>query len=498
LQRHIWLFNHTLEYDKNFSAVRTSFMLSDWIELGRRYPKARQALIEIRDRDTRDLTEGRGYSDLFSEVAALNRGLQAEDATYDLYKTIRKNDPDLARQCYFYAEELLVKKGEYQICAEYMGNPKQRFDSIRRSFTMEMESAQRTADFWKRTQQMNEDAGRTNLLSLPDSSEMMRTSAQDRFIKGTRQLIEILVATDRMDEADVISRAALATLPDKRIEIATAEACMKLGKLMPPVVARVLTGATNRLEFRWVARESETNLPADILADPQDRTGQNKLRVLQQVLMDETAISSAGFARYQPDQKEILVLLTDAGRRFFSTITETNINRQLAIVWNGRVLSAPVIQSAITGPSLTISGMFNDVEAEALLSVLNRRERQTVSNAPQSISTNPPDSPQAPSPLELRVRDIKARLDAAKSIMMFTERDAALVPIVKDAAATGNVELTKKAVLQITAFTTRDEAARAAARALAANGHRAEALEIARTITAFTTRDETLRELAGK
>ncbi|HTD86247.1 MAG TPA: serine/threonine-protein kinase, partial [Candidatus Binatia bacterium] len=49
LQRHIWYHNHALEFEPSLTGVRLSFALAEWIELGRRYPRARRALIEIRD-----------------------------------------------------------------------------------------------------------------------------------------------------------------------------------------------------------------------------------------------------------------------------------------------------------------------------------------------------------------------------------------------------------------------------------------------------------------
>jgi hypothetical protein len=69
LQRHIWYHNHALEYDQGQTGVRLSFALSQWVELGRRYPKAKQALIEIRDCDTQKLAGGEGYFNLFRDYA---------------------------------------------------------------------------------------------------------------------------------------------------------------------------------------------------------------------------------------------------------------------------------------------------------------------------------------------------------------------------------------------------------------------------------------------
>src|ERR1035437_4162991 len=100
LQRHIWYHNHALAIDPAQTGVRLSFALSDWMELGRRYPKAKQALLEIRDNKTREIAAGRGYAEMVQETKAINHELQSEDATYALFKTIREKDPQLAKQCY--------------------------------------------------------------------------------------------------------------------------------------------------------------------------------------------------------------------------------------------------------------------------------------------------------------------------------------------------------------------------------------------------------------
>ncbi|HEU5122717.1 MAG TPA: protein kinase [Verrucomicrobiae bacterium] len=94
--------------------------------------------------------------------------------------------------------------------------------------------------------------------------------------------------------------------------------------------------------------------------------------------------------------------------------------------------------------------------------------------------------------------ELSARLEAAKGIFGFSQKDSAMAAVARDAAAAGEAEIVKQALGQITGFSNRDDAARIAARRLAQNGHRTEALEIARTITAFSTRDATLRELADK
>jgi type II secretory pathway pseudopilin PulG len=143
-------------------------------------------------------------------------------------------------------------------------------------------------------------------------------------------------------------------------------------------VERKLDGAeaaASGFELRWIAREDETNSPADSLPDANDLSGQSRLRVLKELLLGAAAVESAGFSKFEPDRSEITVLLTDAGGRRFADLTRTNIGRRLAIVWNGRVLSAPVIRSAITTRQVMITGNFGYTESQLLVDVLNHRNR---------------------------------------------------------------------------------------------------------------------------
>jgi serine/threonine protein kinase len=236
LQRQIWYFNHALEYDQGQTGVRLSFALSQWVELGRRYPRAKQALLEIRDRDTQQLAAGQGYANLFTDMQAINRELQDEDATYALFKIIREKDPQLAGQCYFWVESLLVSKGEYQWCFDHMGDAQSRFDMARRSFDMERASQQRMVEISQRIAQQiadqNQQRGLTNMPAFapPDTSAMLKKSAEDRFVGQVRQLIEILVATDHKADAEKIRDEAMGVLDDARLKSAVGDAEEKARK----------------------------------------------------------------------------------------------------------------------------------------------------------------------------------------------------------------------------------------------------------------------------
>jgi hypothetical protein len=226
LQRYLWFHNHEQEFgDPYADAVRLTFALSDWEELSRRYPKAKRALIEIRDNKTKEIAQGRGYLELFRDVQAINHELQDDDATYALFKTVREKDPKLAGQVYGSVEPLLVSKGEYQWCLSYMGDPQGRFDSIRRGFDTERENQKRMAEMHQRTAQQMATINQQRGLywSPPDTRVMMKKSAEDRFVGQTRQLIEILVATGRKADAGGIRDQAVAILDDARLKSAISD-----------------------------------------------------------------------------------------------------------------------------------------------------------------------------------------------------------------------------------------------------------------------------------
>ena len=68
---------------------------------------------------------------------------------------------------------------------------------------------------------------------------------------------------------------------------------------------------------------------------------------------------------------EISLRLTEQGPREFGALTSANIKRNLAIILDGRLYSAPTIQSAITNGVASITGNFDQREAFDLMSVLN-------------------------------------------------------------------------------------------------------------------------------
>lgn len=67
----------------------------------------------------------------------------------------------------------------------------------------------------------------------------------------------------------------------------------------------------------------------------------------------------------------VKLLFDDEGTKLFGDLTQANIGKQIAIVLDGQIISAPTVQSAITNGEAIISGNFNADEAKQLATRLN-------------------------------------------------------------------------------------------------------------------------------
>jgi hypothetical protein len=183
LEKYLWFHRHALEYNEALAGVRLSFALSEWVELGEKYPPARCALLAVRDDATTAFENGKGSFKLFMDVAAINRYLQDDVRTVQLFKLMHERDPELARQCYPLAEQVLVDSGEYAICVSYLEDLEQRLEAIRQSYRMTLEIAEENI-----------------VLSSPQAG--LKAFANLKFGEETSRLIAILEGVGHLQDAD--------------------------------------------------------------------------------------------------------------------------------------------------------------------------------------------------------------------------------------------------------------------------------------------------------
>ncbi|HWY76476.1 MAG TPA: protein translocase subunit SecD, partial [Verrucomicrobiae bacterium] len=132
------------------------------------------------------------------------------------------------------------------------------------------------------------------------------------------------------------------------------------------------------LEFRMVHTNSEQmvaeglNEPGYVPMIPQEKSDDPKAQQPRPLLVQKTPvmtgehIQSAFVSRNQTGQAEIEFTLDGAGAEIFGKVTEEYIHQRLGIVLDGQLVSAPVINSPITGGRGVIEGRFTDKEAQDL------------------------------------------------------------------------------------------------------------------------------------
>lgn len=123
LQEHLWFHEHVLEEEPAFAAVRLSYALSYWAELGQAYPKARAALEAIRARAAASLRTGAGSWNTFHELASIDQWLGREERTYALFCELAQSNPALAERCAALALPCVLAARDYALAERYLGEP---------------------------------------------------------------------------------------------------------------------------------------------------------------------------------------------------------------------------------------------------------------------------------------------------------------------------------------------------------------------------------------
>ena len=139
--------------------------------------------------------------------------------------------------------------------------------------------------------------------------------------------------------------------------------------LQDPQVLKSLLGETAKLEFRLVADQGADPNDFEVL---EEKDNGQKLPVMKAVMVQGEDLTDAQPGYDSRDGQPVVNFRFNIrGGQKFGQVTSENIGKPFAIVLDGKVISAPRIQGAITGGSGQISGRFT-VEETTKLSVLLR------------------------------------------------------------------------------------------------------------------------------
>jgi preprotein translocase subunit SecD/SecD/SecF fusion protein len=137
-------------------------------------------------------------------------------------------------------------------------------------------------------------------------------------------------------------------------------------------------GQTAQLTFQMVDVENSVQdamagaVPPDSELIPgAPDTGQAFYLVKRRILVSGENLTKAEVTTDQANQTAIGFRFDGAGARRFGEATAANIGRPFAIILDGKVISAPRINSAITGGSGIIEGSFTIEQASEMVNLLN-------------------------------------------------------------------------------------------------------------------------------
>ncbi len=148
--------------------------------------------------------------------------------------------------------------------------------------------------------------------------------------------------------------------------------------------AKELIGKTALLEFKLLDEDHDVNaalsgnVPAgsEILYETKEDRATRRVQKTPYLIKKRTSLTGAYLtdARVQIDSQYnepyVSITFDKKGARIFERITGENVKKRLAIVLDGNVYSAPVIQDKIAGGEARITGSFTTEEARDLAIVL--------------------------------------------------------------------------------------------------------------------------------
>lgn len=197
LERTIWFHNHALEHDPGMLGVRLSFALSDWYKLANAYPPALVALNNAREANAELIMSGESDFSTFSEYVSMNRVFNEENESINLFKQIEITHPSAAQDYWRLIKDIAIQRNEYGLLRKYIGNVYREYKTEEERFIALMES---------------------DMVEFSEYREALIASYENMFVEDVVDLINISVALDDKESAQIIRESARKLVKDYRLD----------------------------------------------------------------------------------------------------------------------------------------------------------------------------------------------------------------------------------------------------------------------------------------
>ncbi|WP_440935754.1 protein translocase subunit SecD [Candidatus Pelagibacter sp.] len=180
----------------------------------------------------------------------------------------------------------------------------------------------------------------------------LKTSSQDQALEIVRRRIDEIGT----NEPNILKRG------NDRILV-------ELPGLDDPMRIKSLLGKTANLTFRFVTNNDQDSFGAEKLSY-EDESEEDALVSKRIILSGENLLDAQPRMDSETNETVVTFTLDRVGAKRFGKATSTGIGKQLAIVLDGKIISAPVIRDTIASGSGQISGGFTFQSATDLALLL--------------------------------------------------------------------------------------------------------------------------------
>ena len=179
----------------------------------------------------------------------------------------------------------------------------------------------------------------------------IKNSSQDQAIEIVRRRVDEIGT----NEPNILKRG------NNRILV-------ELPGLDDPMRIKSLLGKTANLTFRFVTKDSEDNFGVEKISY---EDGSEEALVSKRIILNgDNLLDAQPRMNNQSNETVVTFTLDRVGAKRFGKATTNGIGKQLAIVLDGKIISAPVIRDAIISGSGQISGNFTFQSATDLALLL--------------------------------------------------------------------------------------------------------------------------------
>src|SRR5271157_4655230 len=139
-EKYRWFYENALIYERALCGVRNSYVLLEWVDLGKVYPPARQELETVRDEKVTSLRDGSINVELFLDLSAINFVICQVELTSTIFAEIAERDREFAQKCFHAALPALVQTLDFSLARRFIKSPEDSLGKLATVLNRSIES----------------------------------------------------------------------------------------------------------------------------------------------------------------------------------------------------------------------------------------------------------------------------------------------------------------------------------------------------------------------